>query len=203
MEDRLSDLVGRAQRGDESAFAQLVSQTQARVYNLAYGILRSREEAEDTAQEIYLRVWRALPGFRGEARFTTWLYRIATNLSLNRRRHLRTRLREVENEGALDRIASPQAGPASEAMREDRRTWLWRAVSDLPNKYRVVITLFYQQQLSYDEVAEMLSLPLGTVKSHLNRARRALAKALSRQNEESDPSVRGVRHQPEVEDVTV
>ena len=203
MEDGLAELVDRAQRGDESAFAQLVSRTQARVYNLAYGILGNVQEAEDAAQEIYLRVWRALPGFRGDAKFTTWLHRIATNLSLNRRRHLRTRLHEVDDEGTLDGMLSSEKGPAAAAASDDARRKLWRAVSALPAKYRVVITLFYQQQLSYAEVAQTLALPLGTVKSHLNRARKALASSLGQQRESADKGVPEPQCQPEVDDVNV
>ena len=196
VKDDLSDLVARAQTGDEAAFAALVAATQGLVYNLALSILRDHQEAEDVTQDVYLRVWNALPDFRGEAKFTTWLYRIGTNLSLNRRRHLRTRLRIVDAEDALDELASHQEGPAAKADRADERAWLWGMVDRLPSKYRLVITMFYQQELSYKEVAETLALPLGTVKAHLNRARSALAKALTAR--ETVMSM-----EPEVADVAV
>jgi RNA polymerase sigma-70 factor, ECF subfamily len=179
LSDPLAELVSRAQRGDRDALGELIAQTQDRVYNLAYRILHNPQEAEDLTQEVYLRVWRALPRFRGESKFTTWLHTVATNACLNRRRKLRRQLEsQLDTDEALDRAAAPEAGPGQEALHQDERTHLWRLVEALPDKYRLVLTLFYQQQLSYQEIAEALSLPLGTVKAHLNRARNALAASL-------------------------
>lgn len=178
MNDPLSELVARSQRGDSEAFGDLVAETQGRVYNLAFSVLGKHEEAQDMTQEIYLRVWRALPNFRGEARFGTWLHRIAINTCLNRCRQLRAQLYVVDNEDALKRLSDPEGEPVAVILDKEQKAWLWAAVRRLPSKYRLVITLFYQEQLSYKEIAERLSLPLGTVKSHLNRARRALAKSL-------------------------
>jgi RNA polymerase sigma-70 factor, ECF subfamily len=180
--DPLSDLVVRAQHGDGAALTQLVETTQQRVYNLAYRILRNRQEAEDLAQDIYVRVWRALPDFRGESKFTTWLHVIATNTCLNRRRKLRKQLEsEVDAEDQIDMIplAEDDADPEGHLERHDQEA-VWRAIGDLAPKYSLVLTMFYQQQLSYNEIAETLGLPLGTVKAHLNRARCALARNLSR-----------------------
>lgn len=184
--DNLSELIPRCQRGDPAAFAQVVAQTQTGMYNLAYSVLHDHEEAQDTTQDIYIRVWRGLPSFRGQARFTTWLYRIAINTSLNRRRRLRGQLGRVDAEHALDRLAGPGTDPMTMAIRREQKESLWAAVGRLPTKYRLVITLFYQQQLTYREIAELLSLPLGTVKAHLNRARHALARYLRRDQEDQD-----------------
>ena len=176
--DPLHDLVARSQQHDAQAFAQLMTHTQTGVYNLAYRILGNREEAEDLTQEVFLRVWRVLPEFRGDSKFTTWLYRITSNTCLNRRRQLRAHLYQVDSESTLLQTPTPEPGPAEQTSETDRRQRIWTAVQQLPRKYAVVITLFYQEQLSYQEIAEVLSLPLGTVKAHLNRARKALAKAL-------------------------
>jgi len=177
--DPLHDLVARSQQKDTQAFSQLMAHTQTGVFNLAYRILGNREEAEDLTQEVFLRVWRVLPDFRGDSKFTTWLYRVTSNACLNRRRQLRSHLYQVDSEQTLNRMPSLGPGPAELARESDRRHCIWSAVDKLPPKYAVVITLFYQEQLSYQEIAEVLSLPLGTVKAHLNRARKALAKALA------------------------
>lgn len=182
-DDRLHELVRRSQARDSAAFAQLVAETQTGTYNLAYSIVGNREEAEDLVQETYLRVWQALPQFRGDARFTTWLYRITTNACLNRRRALHARLREIDDEGVLGTLTSPGPSPAHAAATSDRQRRVWAAVEQLPEKYRIVITLLYQEQLSYQEIAAVLALPLGTVKAHLNRARQALAHVLEAERE--------------------
>lgn len=181
MDDPLADLVVRAQHGDMSAFAQLVSRTQNGIYNLAYSVLHNHEDAQDVTQEIYLRVWRALPSFRGEAKFTTWLYRLAVNTCLNKRRQLRAQLNIVEDDGVWLFLQAAEKDPLTVALDKERAARLWAAVERLPEKYRLVINLFYQQQRSYQEIAEILSLPIGTVKAHLNRARLALAQTLGRE----------------------
>ena len=174
MDDPLEPWVARARAGDQQAFAEIVRATQTQVYNLAFQILRNPQEAEDLAQQAYLRAWRALPGFRGEAKFTTWLYRITTNVCLNRRRQL-GRTVDLDDTG-LAMLPDPRPQPEATALERLERAALWQAVAQLPDKYRTVLTLFYQAQLSYEDVATALALPLGTVKAQLNRARHALAR---------------------------
>ncbi|MHB1319851.1 MAG: RNA polymerase sigma factor [Anaerolineae bacterium] len=178
--DPMADLVSRAQLGEGEALAQIVRETEQRVYNLAYRILQNRQEAEDLAQEIYLRVWRALPGFRGESKFTTWLHVIATNACLNRRRKLRRELvLELESDDALEHLlASQGAHDSAGELEPDEPAFVWKQVQMLPPAYSLVLTLYYQQQLTYHEIAEALDRPLGTIKAQLNRARRALARNL-------------------------
>lgn len=180
-DDPCAEFVRRAQRGDRLAFGELVRSTQQQVYNLAYHFFPQPQEAEDLTQEIYLRAWRALPDFRGEAHFSTWLYRIAANVCLNRRRQIRARPTTVEDEALLERVPSGQGDPETLVAAQDRKARLWQAVNLLPDRYRLVLALFYQQQLSYDEVAKALALPLGTVKAQLNRARQALAGILRKE----------------------
>jgi RNA polymerase sigma-70 factor (ECF subfamily) len=178
--DPMADLVARAQHGEGEALTQIIRETQQRVYNLAYRILQNRQEAEDLAQEIYLRVWRALPAFRGESKFTTWLHVIATNACLNRRRKLRRELVvEFDTDDALERMLSNEGTPeVPQGLEPDEPAYIWNQVQRLPPHYALVLTLYYQQQLSYDEIAETLDRPLGTIKAQLNRARRALARNL-------------------------
>lgn len=186
MSDPLAELIAHCQQGDTLAFARLVGETQTSVYNLAYSVLHDREEAQDMTQEVYLKVWRALPSFRGESRFSSWLYRITVNACLNRRRQLRKDLVVVDREDSIEGLVAYGGDPLKEALTKERNEWVWAAVDRLAEKYRLVITLFYQEQLSYQEIAEMLSLPLGTIKAHLNRAREALVKSLNSQENPSE-----------------
>jgi len=176
--DPAIDLLDRCRRGDTQAYARLLQEHQNGVYSLARGILHDHHEAQDMTQEVFVRAWRALPGFRGESSFSTWLYRIAVNTCLNRRRQLRPQLQVVDSEPVLARIEERFGDPVQTTIQNERNEHLWATVDRLPEKYRLVIILFYQQQLSYREIAETLSLPLGTVKAHLNRARRLLASNL-------------------------
>jgi RNA polymerase sigma-70 factor (ECF subfamily) len=175
-------LVRRAQRGDQEAFAELVTCHQRYVYNLAYRLLRDADEAEDLAQEAFLRAWQGLSSFRGEAKFTTWLYRIVTNLCYNRLTSLRRQLlniglEEAENPSAPLALPSNEE-PAAAVAAAEQRAFLHRQIAALPAKYQLVITLFYLQEFSYQEIAQVLDLPLGTVKTHLFRARERLKRQI-------------------------
>jgi len=170
-----SSLVERARGGDTEAFRALVEKYQDRVFALARRMVGDREEAEEVAQDAFLRAWRALPRFRADARFSTWLYRIAYRracdaaASLGGRRHRERGLEMAES------IAdpAPAAGPSGGEELE-------RLVASLPEAQRAAITLFYYQDRSLGEVARILGLPEGTVKTHLHRARAALRRALQR-----------------------
>lgn len=177
-------LARRAQRGDQEAFAELVTRHQRYVYNLAYRLLRDAQEAEDLAQEAFLRAWRGLGGYRGAdeaggAQFTTWLYRIVTNLCYNRLPGLRRQIAEADKE-ALERVPAPPAeGPRASYEAGEQQARVQAAIEALPDKYRLVVTLYYVQGQSYQEIADVLNLPLGTVKTHLYRARERLKALLA------------------------
>lgn len=170
-------LVAKAQSGDECAFEQLVRAHQRYVFNLAYRVLGDRSEAEDVAQETFVRAWRGLPSFRAECRFTTWLYRIARNVCLNRLPRLEAELRQTEVLGQA--MACPDPEPDEVLDARERHAFLHAALAKLPEKYRLVLTLRYLQGFSYAEIADVLNLPLGTVKTHLHRGREALAARLA------------------------
>jgi RNA polymerase sigma-70 factor (ECF subfamily) len=176
-----AEMVRRARAGDTEAFGALVLAHQTFVYNLALRALGDEREAEDTAQEAFVRAWQALPNFRGQAQFRTWLYRIATNLCYNRLPRLR---RELAALGGLDGEAAPEipdaAQPTPETALEaqERRAFLHQQIDRLPRSYKMLIVLRFQQGLAYDEIAAVLSLPLGTVKTGLHRARERLRAAL-------------------------
>jgi RNA polymerase sigma-70 factor (ECF subfamily) len=180
MPDTEPSLIQRARKGDQEAFAVLVSGHQQYIYNLALRVLKNEEEALDIAQETFVRAWTALPNFRGQSQFRTWLYRIATNLCYNRLPNLRRSLNDLGDE-VIPEIPDTDAAfdnPALGFESRELRSYLHHAIDDLDDNYRLLISLRYQNELSYEEIAGMLNLPLGTVKTGLFRAREQLRRAL-------------------------
>jgi len=180
MQEPSAYLLARCRQGDTQSFAQLVASVQTYVYNLAYRLLRDEDEAHDLVQDVLLRVWQMLPTFRGESRFTTWLYRLVVNLGLNRLAYVRRRVAVAAPD---ERLAAPADGLAADPQEihdaAELRELVWREVDALPEKYRLVITLYYQHECSYQEIADILQLPINTVQTHLARARHALASRLA------------------------
>jgi RNA polymerase sigma-70 factor (ECF subfamily) len=173
-------LVQRAQKGDPEAFAALVTEHQRYVYNLALRVLKNEEEALDLAQETFVRAWTALPNFRGQSQFRTWLYRIVTNLCYNRLPNLRRSLNEFGDDVISELPETDLAfdNPAHGLESRELRTFLHRAIDELDENHRLLISLRYQNELSYEEIASLLNLPLGTVKTGLFRAKEQLRRAL-------------------------
>jgi RNA polymerase sigma-70 factor (ECF subfamily) len=170
-----ADWIARARAGDERAFARLVDRHRDRAYALALRILRSPGEAEEVAQDAFVRVWRALPGFRGESLFSTWLHRIVVRRSLDRLAVLRNRR---VREAALEEAPEPRAeNAATDPVARERAARIERLMDRLTETQRTVVTLFYHQDRSVEEVARTLGLPENTVKTHLHRARAALRAA--------------------------
>jgi RNA polymerase sigma-70 factor (ECF subfamily) len=168
-------LVERARdEADTAAFAELVRRHQGRVRGLLLRLTGDRALADDLAQDVFLRAYRGLAGFEGRARFSTWLYRIGYNVYLNHR----TRTRDpAPLPDAFEACTAAPEGRGS-ARGSDLRRDLEGAVARLPERYRSVITLYYLEDVSYPEIAEILELPLGTVKTHLHRAKRMLRERL-------------------------
>jgi RNA polymerase sigma-70 factor (ECF subfamily) len=170
--------VRRAQSGDQAAFAELVHRHQRFVYNLALRGVNDPHEAEDIAQEAFLRAWQALPRFQLKAKFSTWLYRIVVNLCYNRLPRLKQELANIPVEG-IDALPDVLPGNPEEMMRNvERRAFLHEQIERLPDGYRLILLLRYQQGLSYQEISEVTETPLGTVKTGIHRAHRQLRQAL-------------------------
>jgi RNA polymerase sigma-70 factor, ECF subfamily len=180
MPDTEQQLIQRAQKGNHDAFAALVTEHQRYVYNLALRVLKNEEEALDLAQETFVRAWTALPNFRGQSQFRTWLYRIATNLCYNRLPHLRRSLNELGDDVIVELpdTKMPFDNPAQDVESRELRSYLHQAIDRLDENYRLLISLRYQNELSYEEIAMMLNLPLGTVKTGLFRAKEQLRRTL-------------------------
>jgi RNA polymerase sigma-70 factor (ECF subfamily) len=173
-----AEIVARARAGDAGAFEMLVAAHQSYVYNLAFRVLGNPQEAEDMAQEAFVRAWQALPKFRSQSRFSTWLYRIVTNLCYNRLPGLRRELSAIGEEEIADRPDQRSRVPQEGLEDAERRAWLHRQIDALPDSYRMLVTLRYQRNLPYEEIASITSLPMGTVKTGLFRAKEKLRSAL-------------------------
>jgi len=175
-----TELVVASKAGDQDAFAQLVQRHQRRVFNLVFRMLQQYEEANEVTQETFLAAWQGLPSFRGDARFSTWLYRIAYNCSL---KQLEQRKRDtalqvaVQAEQSLQHESCDERAEA-EMEAHERQVLVREHLSMLPAKYRIVLVLRHLQELTYEEMAEILTMPIGTIKTHLFRARNLLKERL-------------------------
>jgi RNA polymerase sigma-70 factor (ECF subfamily) len=174
-----AQLVDRLRRGDRRAFEELVIAHQHRVFGVALRMLGSRAEAEEAAQEVFLRAHQAIAGFRGDAKLSTWLYAITSRLCLNRLASGERRLLR-EGEETLARLPSGHASPADELERSERDAALHRAIAELSDERRMMIVLRDLEGLPYEEIAAALDLELGTVRSRLHRARMDLKEKLER-----------------------
>jgi RNA polymerase sigma-70 factor (ECF subfamily) len=172
-------LIRRAQKGDHNAFAALVDEHQRYIYNLALRVVKDENEALDLTQEAFVRAWTALPNFKGQSQFRTWLYRIVTNLCYNKLPNLRRSLNDLGADMMEDIPESNFNTPAQEFESNETRQYLHQAIDDLDANYKLLITLRYQDELSYDEIASTLNLPLGTVKTGIFRAKAQLRNALA------------------------
>lgn len=175
------ELVRRAQAGERAAFRQLVDLHQRRVYQLALSIVRSHEDAMDVVQETFIRVHQNLPRFKGDAAFFTWVYRIARNAAIDhQRRERRVDTVEVDentltDEGAQhDPLAIDSPSPLKAALRGELADVLARALSSLSEAHRTILVLREVDGLSYEELAQTLAIPKGTVMSRLFHARQRM-----------------------------
>ena len=175
------ELIARAQQGEPQALSQLVLSQQHYIYSIAMSVLKHPEDAADLTQEAFIRLFRALPQYNGESRFTTWLYRLVVNLGLDqlRRRGRTVSLDEVESAGDLMPSTNRFGDPEAAAVHQDSAARVRGALERLPLGQRLALTLLYFEDVRYEEVAEIMSLPLNTVKSHIRRGRERLARELA------------------------
>ena len=159
----------------EAAFSKLVAKHGDDVYNTALFTLNDDMLAQDASQEVFLRVYRSLKRFKGDAQLSTWLYRIVKNVCYDL---LKKRKPDRLEEGQEERLPGGPDTPETDTMTDWEHRRLRAAVARLPKSQRLAVTLYYFQERSYEEVAEILEQPLGTIKSHLHRGKAALAQSL-------------------------
>ena len=176
MERNEQDMIERASRGDADAFNQLMEQHKRRMYAVALRMCGNREDAQDCLQEAMLRVYRAIGGFKGQSSFSTWVYRITMNTCLDELRRKKNR-QNTSLDNLLDMGWSPADetnAPEKQAMRSELRRNLNRAIRELPEEMRAAVVLRDIQGFSYDEIARMLEINVGTIKSRISRGREKL-----------------------------
>ena len=176
-----AELVERVRKGETRLFAELVARYQDPVFAMAVRFVRSPGEAEDVAQEAFLRAYRGLASFKGEARFSTWLYRITWNLCADWLRRHRRSGRGAEHSVEAADLADGRVDLERGLLAAEEKRKVREALDSLDEKYRSVIVLLYYQKLSYEEIASVLEMPLKTVETRLYRARRLLKQSLERE----------------------
>ena len=189
------ELVQRAKQGDEDSFAALVEQNQGRIYNLALRMTGNPDDALELSQEAFLNAWKGLGKFQGESSFATWLYRLTSNVCIDflRREKRRTALSmtislDDEEEARQAELPDERFPPHVEAERRERQEALRAGLNTLSAEHRRVLILRELEGLSYGEIAQVLGLEEGTVKSRIARARLALRNYLKKQGNFFDPT---------------
>jgi len=175
-----TEFIVQARRGDRAAFGELVKRYQRRAYAVAYGLVGNREDALELAQESFVKAYRAMNRFDTEMPFYPWLYRIVRNTCLN---HLKKRVRRGERslDGMMEDgtdFATHRDGPAEAAGSDELRSRLSECMTTLSTPHREILSLRHVEELSYEEIAQVLELPKGTVMSRLHAARQALRAAM-------------------------
>jgi len=169
------ELVAACRVGSRQAFNELVHRHKDRVSTITIRLLGDRSEAEDIAQDTFFRAYEGIAAFRGDAKFSSWLYRICYNLCLN---HLERKKRNPGDHPLPEMLADPVARLPEQLIAKEQQELVQRALSCLPQEFREVIVLYHTGQLSYEEIATLQGLPIGTVRSRLHRGREELKELL-------------------------
>jgi RNA polymerase sigma-70 factor, ECF subfamily len=172
------DLVRQCQNGSDEAFAALVDRYRRLVFGIIARTVGNASRAEDLAQDVFLRIHRGLPYFRGKARVSTWIYRIAVNVCLQEQSTPARIEVRMDEEATEDRPALQLARKDAAFATIELRDRLGKALAKLPPNYRLLVAAHYLKDVQYEELAAAFNLPLGTVKTHLHRARRELRRML-------------------------
>ncbi|MCA1591705.1 MAG: sigma-70 family RNA polymerase sigma factor [Acidobacteria bacterium] len=185
-------IVERALAGDADAFGEIVRRWERKIFALTFGMLGSAEDARDATQETFLAAFRNLRGFRGEAKVSSWLHRIAVNQCITKQRRTRVRPEtgiedEVEAKGERFLSTAPHASPAHATENKERREAVRKAVAALPQELREVVVMKEFEELTFQEIADALQIPLSTVKSRLYTALKQLRLRLGKYSMEVAP----------------
>ena len=176
--DALETLIQRCLRGDQAAWEQIVKQHWRKVFNVAYKFVGKHDEAEDLTQDIFLKIFKSLDTFDRRANFQTWLISVSRNLCIDHYRSVRKERETIDRQVDANELtpAAPDAGPIAALEQRDRVTLLRQALATLPETLRTAVVMRDLQEMSYQEIADRLKLPEGTVKSRINRGRTELAR---------------------------
>lgn len=189
MDNQEQNWIQSARNGDQAAFGQLVIKYQKRVYALTVRMCPTPELAEEAAQETFLSAWQGLPFFRGDSAFSTWLYRLASNACVDLlRKEGRHQGPSLDDEAVSAEVPDTRPTPEAAAEQKELRAQIEAGLRTLSPEHREVLILREIQQLSYGEIADALSLDLGTVKSRISRGRRQLRNFLMEQGNFSAPA---------------
>ena len=186
MFDRHQDLktIRRCKRGEEDAFQEILGRYRGPIYNLCYRMARNPEDARDLAQEVFIKVFSLLDRFDEGYAFSSWLFRIATNHCIDHLRRNRLRFLSLDGTTGPDgeeyefQVAADTPEPDEVLQRKEALERLEEVIAELPPHYKAITLLRHDQQLSYEEIAEVLQLPLGTVKARIHRARNLVQQML-------------------------
>lgn len=185
-------LIGRFNKGDSSAFDTLVERHSDKAFQIAYGVLGSREDAQEVSQDVFVRIHRALPKFRGDSEFTTWMYRITLNLARNKYRWNKSRGSQKnismdapiegagdDGEGMAFTVPEPRPTPDDQASLKELEKNISAELEHLPGLYREALVLRNLDDMNYEQIATLLGCKLGTIKSRIARAREELRRRLN------------------------
>ncbi|RPF53493.1 RNA polymerase sigma factor SigW [Aquisalibacillus elongatus] len=184
MDFRLNQLIKQVKKGNHEAFGEIIDNYQHAIYQHCYRMLGNHHDAQEMTQETFVRAYTNIQTFKKKNKFSPWLYRIATNLSIDWMRKkkpihiLDQPVREDQQQTLLDQINSEEKTPEERFETKELNETIQEVLLTLPTKYRSVIVLRYVRDLSLQEIAEVLDLPVGTVKTHLHRGREALREKL-------------------------
>lgn len=184
MKSSNSELIKKAIEGDEASYKELLENYRGAIFNLLYKMVRSREETEDLVQEAFIKAFRALPSFNEEYAFSTWLYKIAINNCIDHMRKKRLKTYSMNKplqskDGEVEReFPDTSMSPDKNLLADERSKMIEAAIDGLPENYKIAIVLRHSEERSYEEIAQILNIPLGTVKARIFRAREMLKKML-------------------------
>jgi RNA polymerase sigma-70 factor, ECF subfamily len=180
METIVKNRIKQIRKGDQNAFAEIVELYKDKVFQISFRMLGNRQEAEDIAQEAFIRAYVNINNYDINRKFSTWLYRIATNLSIDRIRkkkpdfYLDAEVAGAEGLTLYSQVAADVVSPDDEVVSLELQETIQKEILKLPEKYRSVIVLKYIEELSLKEISEILDIPVGTVKTRIHRGREAL-----------------------------
>lgn len=166
--------IEQIRQGDQEAYRHLVERHKSYILTLIYRMVEQRETAEDLAQEVFIKLYRSLESYRGDAKFTTWLYRLTVNLVTDYRRSQRRKPYEALLDKVKGWFADHREEPEQKTLQNEERETLQKLLSSLPDKYRMILYLYHYKQLSYQEISLAVNLPLKTVETRLYRGKALL-----------------------------